>query len=645
MEETQTNNKNFLATINVPELIRTNKYYNMISTIKNYEDSLQKINDSSKKSNLTENPFIFLWPIKKDGANFDLFPNIKDLDLAEFDMELTESIKELVITGPHVRSHINSTQNYPIRKEIYIYNYGEHKWKDIINLEEFTEHKTEYVYENDKKKICLIKKSYRSPAHILLQHDHLKRVGWINGFYYVSSMFLIEYQKHINLYNESFRDPMFDFPYDPLNIYELVDKNNDSPFNVISSADVEFVSKTLMKKEYDILHEISPKSNIKKTCLEYCLDKYNEEQHPMILGQLKQIIILLNQYKYHRPPFLYAKTLKFHENNKDIYGLLVNAPNKHSVDDTSFVPRTINDIDNHIIEQCISTDNVSNFISYIQHINKSIDKEIINVIINYNSTAILTEMVRKNMADEHLIYYAILMTQELDLFKLMEFNLDIALNYLKEILERSLIRSFYFLILEDETVINALFDDNQNILHQINIPDKCVTNTRDLFSLITKIKPDLINLPDDFGETPIIYHSKHNPQIVKILIESDFDPMLFDQEGNSFIHHLCKHDVPDIIKAAIRRYPELLNFPNVNLETPAIISCVNGNEDVFYTLKGLGADLSAQDKFGNTAYHYICRNKLCISMMIENKKNYFGLTPADYCQISQKYYNFIDSML
>ncbi len=64
MEETSS--KVFMPTINVPELIRTNKYYNMITTIKNYEDSLQKINNAQKKVTLTENPYISLWRIKQN---------------------------------------------------------------------------------------------------------------------------------------------------------------------------------------------------------------------------------------------------------------------------------------------------------------------------------------------------------------------------------------------------------------------------------------------------------------------------------------------------------------------------------------------------------------------------------------------------
>ena len=87
--------------------------------------------------------------------------------------------------------------------------------------------------------------------------------------------------------------------------------------------------------------------------------------------------------------------------------------------------------------------------------------------------------------------------------------------------------------------------------------------------------------------------------------------------------------------------PELINLQNKSYETPLIISAKNKQEDYIYFLKGIKADMNISDLYGNTVYHYICLNELCIGMAIDNKENIFGYKPSDYCKISQNYYYFI----
>jgi len=48
------------------------------------------------------------------------------------------------------------------------------------------------------------------------------------------------------------------------------------------------------------------------------------------------------------------------------------------------------------------------------------------------------------------------------------------------------------------------------------------------------------------------------------------------------------------------------------------------------------------DIYGNTVYHYICQNELCIGLDIINKENIFGYKPSDYSKISNNYYYFMD---
>ena len=84
-------------------------------------------------------------------------------------------------------------------------------------------------------------------------------------------------------------------------------------------------------------------------------------------------------------------------------------------------------------------------------------------------------------------------------------------------------------------------------------------------------------------------------------------------------------------------------MPNGNSEYPIMICCKNKNEEMFYLMKSLGANLDVRDGYGNTVYHYICANSICLNMTVECIQNFFGLTPKDYCVLSPKYYHFIEN--
>lgn len=230
------------------------------------------------------------------------------------------------------------------------------------------------------------------------------------------------------------------------------------------------------------------------------------------------------------------------------------------------------------------------------------------------------------------------MSENFELAELVNFeiDIDIALNYLKDILQNEKTRSFFYLYDKDSTITNTLFEENKNLLHIVKL-QKNYKSCSDLIELIIKLKQELLNLKDSNKETPIVYHSKHNPEIVKIFLDYEFDYTLVDSNGNCFIHHLCQNDSHDILKLALKRCPELIDMPNKKSETPMIICCKNNLENMFYVLKGLGADMDAQDLYGNTVSHYICSNSMCLGMIIENKQNYFGLTPSDYYKVSNKY--------
>lgn len=627
------------AILDVPNLIRTNNYYNSMSFIKNYEDTLQKMFKSNNNSNLINNNVnIFLWEIS-DVVNNDLFPYALKLNLEEFSLPDLENV---IISGPYVRNclvnsnNINGSTN--ARKELYLYRYCDEKWNDLIpNIDEYVEKTNEYVLEIEDKKICLIKKKYKSPSHIILQHDYIKRIGYQNGCFYVSSMFLIEFQKHKSLIYSEFRDPILNIPYDPLDIYYLKNKDLSDPIKIINCVD------------YDELIKVNEKNLLKiynsYTCIETCLLKYTKEDNPIVIEELYKIIVFLCGFKYKRPPYLFAILLNIDKLNASLFQLLLNIDcaydkiNKDIRKNTQLLNlKNISDANSHIINTLIKRDLPNELLDFLTYIKHPIDKTIVDKIISYRSKTTQLEFVTNSLLDDYLTYYLILMTENLELITHMktDFNMDIAINFLSNILTNGLAKSFYFLFEKDNSIITYMFEHNRNLLHAI----KPNGNYDEIIAKIILEKPELINMCDNNGDTPVIFHTKNTPVILNSFIKYNVDLTMCDNDGNICLHHLCKHDNAIILKKLLRKYPELINMPNALSETPAMICCKNKREDMFYIFKEFDCDMCAKDTYGNTVYHYICSNSLCLGMTIKQIPNSFGITPKDYCLLSPKYYNF-----
>jgi hypothetical protein len=380
-----------------------------------------------------------------------------------------------------------------------------------------------------------------------------------------------------------------------------------------------------------------------KTCIEMCLDKISKETKIILQNELRKMIVFLScadNIKYKRHPCFYAKFLEIDKTCPDLYKiLLTNIKCEYEIDYSKICNiSSVEDINTYIISEFIKVDNADGFFDYLVYTKRKIDKLIINKIIEHSSANIIKQIISNDLIDTNMKYYLILMTENLNSIKLCKdsFNTDLAFNYLKDILENGKFKSFSWLYDNDKTVINTIFEDGCNVLHHV----KPKGNYTDLIKLILKLKSTLIDTYNSNKETPLIYHAKHNPEILDVFIEYDFNPLMRDKEGNIFLHHLCVTNSTQILKKFLKKCPEIINMPNGLSETPAILTCKHDLEDNFFLLKTFGADLEATDYFGNTVYHYICANSMYIGTLINNKKNIFGLTPQDYCKISPSHYGF-----
>lgn len=631
-----------ISGINIPYIIKSEQYINLISSIQSYEDTLTRAFKVYLKNELInnipnhiKNPLIYLWELN------DFFDNIKPFDINILNIDNKEGFieefndiinKNIVIFGPMIRSYLINPNEYTnkIRNDLYLFRINDIEWCNLFDLDKFESNEYEYSYiTEDDIKISLIKNKYLSPSHVILQREYMKRIGWFNGKFYGSSMFLIEYQKHKKIINLDFRDPILNIPYDPYEIYTKPNTQITHPIKIINMIDYIELTKLNKKHLYKLYNN--------KTCLEHLLDKIIYEHNPIINNQIRQMILYLCGFKYKRPPYLYAQILNINNLIPDLYELLKTIKCEYDyngLEDKIFY--SLEDINLEIITQIAQTNNFDKLIDYIKYSKTNIDKNVLDIIINVKSHKIQSQILSNKLLEQNLIYYLILMSENLNLVNLIEFDFNIAVNYLKEVVENCKIRTFYYLYEIDNSIIDMKYDNDMNILHII----KPIGNYNDMIKLIIKLKPELINMYNSDNKTPVLYHAEHNPILVKIFLEYDFDSTLCDSNGNTYINILCMYSNLDILKIALRKHYELIDMPNRQLETPILISTKHNKEDVFYMLKNIGANIHVRDIYGNTIYHYICANKMCIGMTINISENYFGLTPLEYCKISPKYYSY-----
>jgi len=374
-----------------------------------------------------------------------------------------------------------------------------------------------------------------------------------------------------------------------------------------------------------------------------------QESNILLLDNIEKMILHLTKYAMRRPIHPYIKLIKLDTKNKSLYNTLLKTKHKlanlfKNCPTTQSQPQSITDINNTIISHHIKNNKPNDLIDFITAIRQPLSKSIIEKIIEFNATIIANEIISNEMIDNYLIYHLILMMENIDIIPTMKtvFDISIAINYLKDIVIKSKIKSLEYLLMHDPTIISTIFENDNNILHII--PPIINEQNSKIIEMVIRDAPELLSRSNSAGDAPLIHHAKNNPTILHIFIEYPCDFTIVDKAGNSCLHYICKHNEPKLLKKILCKFPVLMNIPNINFEYPIIICCKEKQEEMFYVLKNFDADMFAKDTYGNTAYHYICANSICIGMMIQNIQNYFGATPRDYCKLSHDYYTFTQNL-
>lgn len=636
---------------NILEIIENNNIEEEYSIINELEDTIIDLYEKNTSSGLFKNDFLLLLKLDNDVIRKTNIKTFKiNFDILNKNDNIKKNIDKIVITGPYIRS-IFVEDKTNIKKDIYINCIKDLKYTDLID-ESYNEINDLYFKNIDDFVIYIPKKTFKNQSEVILSNYNLKRIGYYNEDIYVSSIFIADYIKLRDSINSDIIDPIYKTKLDIFDIYQHDNlQKNNTIFDIINKKNYEEYKKFKTTK-YDIIDFNKNSKSFGMNSCEYAIYLYKSEQNEIIKSQLKLIILDLSSKIFLRNPCFYADMINLEECDSDLFDILKDSKIYSNImKDFNQKLKSINDINNLILTYFIKKDlsnEFYNFLKYKDDKNIKIDINIFNLIIQTDPKNIIINGIKNNFFSDRTKYKIILWTQNLDYFNLFsdEFNIDIATNYINDIVENCLIKSFYFLYKIDQSIINIVDSDNNNLLHNI----KENGNFSDMIELILKLDDSLLFKKNNNNEIPLLKHCKNNNlKIVTYLIDSiiknDNESLfeLFDNDKNTILHHLCKNDdTLQLIKKIVLIKQEIINYQNINFETPLIIAAKHSQEDVIYFLKGVNSQMDICDVYGNTVYHYICENELCIGLDIVNKENIFGYKPSDYSKISNNYYYFID---
>jgi len=636
--------------MNIEKIIKNNTIEKEYVIVREMEDLITDIYKSKPDTDIIDDEKFMLYKIKPDDFNIKIHSTIDELiDRTLLPNFLLDIYDDLVFYGSKIRSCLvdskqnNIEINKEIKWELFISTYIEIDDIDQKFLSAgYEKSETQYYKIHNSIIINFIVNKFKSAGEILLYNPYLTRFGIYRNEFICTAMFIIEYNLNIKHINSKKFDPKFGTEIDLFYLNKKTSKPKSTIFDLIKQKDYEGIV-NLTEYNFNITFE-------DLTPIEFALKLYKQEECEIISNQLKLIIHeLLRHVKFFRLPGFYAELIKLYEVDSEMYDILTN--DEYKKIRTNIKPyKSITELNYSLLQFYIDQDNDTDFYKYIKLYTKKIDSHLVEYIYESNPKKIIITGIQKNYFNQSNIYKIILFSQDLEYIDLIEFDINIAMNYIDKIIENCLLRSFYFLYKKDQSILTFKNEDGYSILHNISQKNKF----QEMIKLILTLNIDVLKIKNNDGLTPILYHcQQENYLIVQNIIDFineknkslDKNKSLFDVDsnGNTILHLLSRSDKNlKLIKTFIYEHLELLDQVNNLNETAILVAAKNSAENILFFLKSLDANLSICDQYGNSIYHYICLNAIVLGSVIENKPNIFGYTPADYCEISAKYYYFLD---
>jgi len=534
------------------DLIKSNKIDSEYNVLKELEDMIIDLYEKKSESELFKNPLLLLLKLEKDNEyKIKLYSDI-NTDFLNDETKIMNNIENIVMTGSYIRNILLEDKNInknTFKNEIFL---------NVINIDPktlidntFTEVSDMYYKKINNVFVYIMKHKYKNPSEIILSNYNLKRIGFYNNVLYCSSIFIADYIRYCLTINFDITDPVFNTKLDIFDLHNIQNKKNLSLLELINKKNFEEYKTGKKQENYDIFFTVNSNRD-KLTPIEYVIKLYIEEENEIIKTQLRLIILDLSEYKYLRPPVFYAYIHNLEELDIELYDILAeNKLFKFIKKEIDFVIKSTHDINNLILKYFIVKDMSDDFYSYLKYkdnnTNIKLDHDIFNMIVQYDPKNIIINGIKNNYFSDRSKYKIILWTQNLDYFNIIgdEFNIDIATNYMNDIIENCFIKSFYFLYKVDKSIINMLDDNNNNFLH--NITEK--NNYNDMITLLIKLDDTLLFKKNKSGETPLLTHAKHKnfnilTHLINYLIESNNDSLfeVCDSDKNNILHYICQYE-------------------------------------------------------------------------------------------------------
>lgn len=484
--------------------------------------------------------------------------------------------------------------------------------------------------------------------------NNLDKILYFNNKIYIHENFINDLTKLLENNKQFDKDPYINLPIDYLKILE--NKKKHSIIDLVNYLDLKSLSKFNVNiLQSDILFKTT-NINILEYSLYYL--SIQKKNSLIIKNSIIEIIKYLNKIIFIRSPVYLCLYLNIDKLYPDLFKLISNNYEKinnnisdilniNNIDHDTNFNLLFENINNNILLGYSKCDNINLFKILInkyysnniifKNKYKCILQDLIENIINFNSVNIMEYFVKNSNTSMFYKLYIILISQNFDLYKFIYESQNInnlLFNFIDDIINKNLLRSFYFLIKTNkENILNYKTENNNNILYILN------NGSLDILKLLLNIKPDLL---EDNNKIIIYYAQKNYYKLINYLLENKLiDIKYTDENSNTFLHILSMNGYYDTVKYLFKFLNKIINCVNKKNETAIILACKHNYEDIYNLLYSI-SNLEIRDTHGNTVYHYICLNKMCCNTLIPLIKNKYNFTPMDYCSITSSYYHFYE---
>lgn len=563
------------------------------------------------------------------------------------------------LTGSYIRYLIFNTpfKEEDVDKTINIYLYNNFD-KTVFKFDTNLLNKTDFGYQLtiNNTLINIYNRVYKNIEHIfaflLLKKtekkiDIYELIGYNNEDVFMTQSYVAYLMKLSENYNNI--DPILNKYHDGLNI---TTKKCNNIFDSINTFNISEFSNQI-KKSHNCIHKNL--TVIEQIILNYNLCSINNKNEMLKNICLDMMKICQNMnLKFIRNPIYIYKLLDLHDCN--VENIIKNINFQYNIlGFTTCIYNNISDtINRQIIHDFIKFKKLDELRDYLLYFDYKFTKDDYDIIIKYNSRDTLKYLIIENKIDIFDAFHTIYMTDSIDLFSLYSNNTEIKLTEIinyglsisNELIKNNKFISYYFIYKNYPNILSKLYENNNTPLHIIE--NKCIN----IMNLLIKLDKDFLYKNNNLGQIPFYRLIDKDLDILINFIKYDYDFDFKDKENNNILHHCCKYGRYDLINYLIINHEpkinNLLEQQNDDLETPLILSAINKHENIIYLLLSVLCEnkkdiILLVDKHGNSVYHYICKNNLCIGMDIINNKNKYGFRPSDYSKIDNKLWTFIDN--